>query len=463
MINILQHQKNFKVKNRLGDVVLDFESRVGKNDAIMPGCGQKAVILLAVLATAAAAGAEPEGSPTRVSVLIAAQDVFSRRTSGYMEHLGAQRFDREPGWQVVGAERLFLQKDSIPSLEFFEAAVRDVGLGLGQYENLELDRAVSTLSRAVDGFEKVPQVLFGSRVKSYIKALTFLGASLILHGDIQAGQEAFRRLLVHDRRAQLDRSLFPPAMVGTFEAVRRDVVEGPRGSLSVFTTPSHGKVYVDGVFRGVSPCTVERLPAGRHLVVVRKVGYLIWGGTAQVESGEEQKTRVRLVELPDTAQLLEDLNVVAAELDEDDELPAGLRERAAEGGLDRFVLGRLQQRGQGVYYLVCLYELPSGKVIRSHEGVVNQEERGFANAVDAIFSFLLTGREEVLESAGTIAVGGTLRLKDEELFQEDETPIYHRWYFWTACGVGAASVAVLLVLLLSGNEEQPKSQILLEF
>jgi hypothetical protein len=84
--------------------------------------------------------------------------------------------------------------------------------------------------------------------------------------------------------------------------------------------------------------------------------------------------------------------------------------------------------------------------------------------VDAIFSYLLTGREEVLKSTKTIAVGGgTLRLKDEELFEEDETPIYKRWYFWTACGVGAASVATLLALLLSGGEQQPKSQILLEF
>jgi hypothetical protein len=336
-------------------------------------------------------------------------------------------------------------------------------VGLGQYENLELNQAVKTLRGAVDGFEKVPEVLFGGRVKSYIKALTFLGASLILHGDIQGGQEAFRRLLVYDRRAQLDKSTFPPGMVATFEAVRRDVLEGPRGSLSVFTTPSHGKVYIDGVFRGVSPCTVERLPPGKHLVVVRKVGYLIWGGTAQVEAGEEQKTRVRLVELPGTEQLLENLDAIAAELDEDDEMPDELRKRAVESKLDRFVLGRLQQRGQGVYYLVCLYELPSGEVIRSHEGVVNQEERGFATAVDAVFSFLLTGREEVLKSAKTIAVGGTLRLKDEELFQEDDTPVYKRWYFWTACGVGAASVATLLVLLLSGGEEQPKSQILLEF
>jgi hypothetical protein len=430
----------------------------------MPGCGQIAVFGLAAFMAASAAAADSNGSPTRVSVLIAAQDVFSRRTAGYMEHLGSQRFDREPGWRAVGAELLFLPQDSIPSLDPFNAAVREVGVGLGKYENLELDQAVSTLRKAVEGFEKAPEVLFEGRAKQYKKALTFLGASLILQGDPQKGQEAFRRLLVYDRRAQLDKSLFPPGMVGTFETVRQDVIKGPRGSLSVFTTPSHGKVYVDGVFRGVSPCTVERLPPGRHLVVVRKVGYQIWGGGATVEPGEEQKTRVRLVEQPTTERNLESIDALAAELDDDDALGGELLQRAAGYGLDRFVLGRLQQRGQGVYYLVCLYELPSGEVVRSHEGVVNQEDRGFATSVDAIFTYLLTGREEVLKSAKTIAVGGgTLRLKDEELFEEDETPVYKRWYFWTACGVGAASVATLLALLLSGGEQQPKSQILLEF
>ena len=178
----------------------------------------------------------------------------------------------------------------------------------------------------------------------------------------------------------------------------------------------------------------------------------------------QKKTRVRLVELPTSEQLLETITAISSELDDDDNLEGDLRDRAVGSRLDRFVLGRLQQRGQGVYYLVCLYDLPSGEVIRSHEGVVNREERGFANAVDAIFSFLITGREEVLKSAKTIAVSGSnLRLRDEELFEEDDTPIYERWYFWTACGVGAASVATLLVLLLSGGDQQPKSQILLEF
>ena len=452
------------VKTTDSDVVLDFDTLVGKNVAIMLGCRQITGIVLVVWITAAPAAAGSEGHKTRVSVLITAQDVFSRRTAGHMEHLGLQRFEREPGFWVMGAEEMVLPEDSIPSMDEYQAAVLDVQRGLVDYENLELDKAVVVLSRAVDRFEKVPAVLFKGRVKNYVKALTFLGASLILQGDPQGGQDAFRRLLVYDRRAQLDKSLFPPGMVGVFETVRRDVLKGPKGSLSVFTTPSHGKVYIDGVFRGVSPCTIERLPPGGHLVVVRKVGYLIWGGTTVVEPGEEQKTRARLVELPKTEQLLETISEISAELDDDDDLNVELRDLAVKNKLDRFALGRLQQRGQGVYYLVCLYELPSGEVIRSHEGVVNQEERGFAHAVDAIFSYLITGREDVLKSAKTIAIGSpALRLKDEELFEEDDTPIYKRWYFWTACGVGAASVATLLALLLSGGDEQPKSQILLRF
>ncbi len=447
-----------------GYVVLDLGTSVGKNVEIMPGCLQIAGIVLALQLLAAPAAAGSTGDDIRASVLIAAQDVFSRRTAGYMEHLGSQRLDRERGWQVIGIEEVVLPEDSVPPMDGYRAALSDVRQGLASYENLELDKAVRVLSRAVDRFEKNPSVLFGGRAQAYVKALTFLGASWILQGDPQRGQDVFRRLLVYDRRARLDKSLFPPGMVATFEAVRRDVIGDTQGSLSVFTTPSHGKVYLDGVFRGVSPCTIERLPPGRHLVVVRKVGYLIWGGTATVEPGEEQKTRVQLVELPKTEQLLETINGISAGMDADDDLESELRNLAVKTRLDRFVLGKLQQRGQGVYYLVCLYRLPSGQVIRSHEGVVNQAERGFAHAVDAVFSFLISGREEVLESARTVAVGETsLRLKDEELFEEDDTPFYKSWYFWTACGVGAASVATLLAVLLSGGGQQPKSQILLEF
>ena len=92
------------VKTTDSDVVLDFDTLVGKNVAIMLGCRQITGIVLVVWITAAPAAAGSEGHKTRVSVLITAQDVFSRRTAGHMEHLGLQRFEREPGFWVMGAE-----------------------------------------------------------------------------------------------------------------------------------------------------------------------------------------------------------------------------------------------------------------------------------------------------------------------------------------------------------------------
>jgi hypothetical protein len=58
------------------------------------------------------------------------------------------------------------------------------------------------------------------------------------------------------------------------------------GSLSVSSSPSGATVYVDGVYRGVTPTTVGNLQAGTHPVELAKAGYKGWQGQATINAGE---------------------------------------------------------------------------------------------------------------------------------------------------------------------------------
>jgi hypothetical protein len=253
-------------------------------------------------------------------------------------------------------------------------------------------------------------------------------------------------------------------MVATFESVRRDVVNGPAGSLSVASIPSHGRVYVDGAFRGVTPCTVDRLPVGTHLVVVRKTGYETWGGAAEVrEERAGGQTRVRLRSLPGSRDWIRTVEKAAEDADGVKKLDAGLQRLAQEARLDRLLLGRLTKRGKGVAYFFSLFDVPSSRPVQWHQGVLHQNADDFAQAVAGVVTYLITGESGVLQSYPSMAVDyPPLRLQDEDQFEEVTTPIYKKWYFWTAIGVGVGAGVLLLALLLPESEE-PKSQILLEF
>jgi hypothetical protein len=236
------------------------------------------------------------------------------------------------------------------------------------------------------------------------------------------------------------------------------------GSLSVVSVPSHAKVFVDRVFKGITPCTVDSLPAGKHLVVIRKPGHASWGEAVVVEEGGEQQLRSMLKGIEDVQKTLELAQAAAGEIDEDEPLQADLQERARGAGLDRLVLGRLLQRGEGLAYALGLYDLSTGKLVHAHEGILQEGNQDFAQSVDGLFSYVMTGRGDLLKASHSVSLrDDDIRLKDEERFDDSgSAPVYKTWWFWTAIGVGAGALTVALILLVPSSEE-PQSQILLEF
>jgi hypothetical protein len=87
-------------------------------------------------------------------------------------------------------------------------------------------------------------------------------------------------------------------------------VEAPAGSLLV-TSDVGGDVYVDGVRRDVAPAMINALPAGDHIVEVRRDGQAPWRQSVTVVSGQQSKVAANLG--PSTAAGT--LRVIASETD----------------------------------------------------------------------------------------------------------------------------------------------------
>ncbi len=58
-----------------------------------------------------------------------------------------------------------------------------------------------------------------------------------------------------------------------------------QGTLSVSSNPSGAAVYVDGIYRGLTPTTIGNLAPGQHVVLLSKAGYHDWQGYANIQGG----------------------------------------------------------------------------------------------------------------------------------------------------------------------------------
>lgn len=91
----------------------------------------------------------------------------------------------------------------------------------------------------------------------------YTGLNLLVMNKRAEAEAAFRRALRHDPTLSLDKERFKPSTVKLLESVKA----AARGTL-VITANRPGKVFIDGVERGVTPLTVQ-VKIGEHRVQVR--------------------------------------------------------------------------------------------------------------------------------------------------------------------------------------------------
>jgi hypothetical protein len=71
---------------------------------------------------------------------------------------------------------------------------------------------------------------------------------------------------------------------------------GEFGSLSVTTSPSGARVYVDGELKGVTPATIPGLSAGKHTVLLSLAGYIDLNTTVMINAGKTSEYSTALTE-----------------------------------------------------------------------------------------------------------------------------------------------------------------------
>jgi hypothetical protein len=69
------------------------------------------------------------------------------------------------------------------------------------------------------------------------------------------------------------------------------------GSIAISSSPSGAEVYLNNVFKGLSPITLDSLTPGAYTVTLKLSGYQDWQAGAQVTAGQTTQLTATLTEV----------------------------------------------------------------------------------------------------------------------------------------------------------------------
>jgi len=404
-----------------------------------------------------------EGKRTAAVVLPA--DEFSQKAAALMNHVLRENFRRAPGFSLIDV-RAVLNKGAADSrLDALERGKKLLAAGRDEYDNLELDAAVDKLGKAKEEFQKAVGQLGAGR--GYVDTLLYLGAAYILSGDSDRGGEAFREVAMFDKRISLDPKLFPPSMIEIFSQARDAVAQGPTGTIQLKSNPPACEVYLNGVYKGITPLPLAKIPEGHHFVELEKDGYLPWGQRVEFFAANEETVEASLKESPNAASWKQNIKGLLGDLD-DSEPKAELVKFAQWLGVERLVVVEVKQRGDGITAGAVLLQDAPPKKLAYRSAEFRIVASNFLARADAFFSSLYNanvvlppeegggkrgpGPKVVTAScnsdsdcaAGEVCDTGSNRCIPEAPEGEQ---LYEKWWFWLALGGGAAVLAGAGVLI----------------
>ncbi len=251
------------------------------------------------------------------------------------------------------------------------AAARD-GLAKSKAGHTAFDNL--DLSLAIKEFGEAAQAYLGADARrsfdAYIQALLWQAASRWVNGDHESARSELGRVFAEQPDLLLDKSAFPPDLIGEADNVRGEADAQTKVDLEVTTEPP-ALIWIDGRPVGPSPLVAKVTP-GRHLVAASSPGY-------SLASERSVGTRVRLKLQPAAeSDWVAAQRSLLATTYESSKRAATLKGIVDRLGVDQLVVLALEQDG-AVRSLVAVRVAGDGHVL----GFVRQALPGSASPREA--------------------------------------------------------------------------------
>ncbi len=336
----------------------------------------------------------------------------------------------------------FAQEMPFDQVELARTAYQN---GREAFNKLELDSAILTLSDAVD---QLIAVLPYIKKQELADAMMALAVAQQQRNKIPAMQSTLRRLVTWRPTYQVDSDQFPPAINDPLEAARSYQTQQPQGLVKVLSEPTGAQVFVDGEFAGTAPMTVEHLTVGEHYITFKKLGFKRGLRVANISKDRPAQVLGKLDRSEKFLLVEQAIARVGPTMGQKrlDKVVDNLRETLF---LDHAIFLRMQRTAtlssgvEDVTVSAYLYDLRSRSLLSEKSEKVRVQngvpaEGAMALLADKLYEGVDYDSVEQRPDDAPIPVA------------VQQTPLYKKWWFWTAIGVvvagGASALAVGLTL-----------------
>ncbi len=152
------------------------------------------------------------------------------------------------------------------------------------------DTCTYTVTKRMSRYGKIRVTSDPSRARVFLDG-EYRGRTPITIGDVTVGEHQIK--VTKDDYYDWSETVTVRSNRTTTVLARLDRI--PRtGSISVTSSPSHARVFLDGIERGTTPLTITDIDAGWHQVVIIKERYRAYLEDVHVEGGEELDIEVDL-------------------------------------------------------------------------------------------------------------------------------------------------------------------------
>ena len=161
----------------------------------------------------------------------------------------------------------FANETPTDEIEAARGAMRD---GQQALDDRKVTVAVQKLEQAVSGLAKVLPYI---KKQELADAMALLAVARMQAGDKKGGHNAFIELLTWRPDYLYEPGRLPAEFSAAFDESVKQVEKARKMAVQINSEPPGAQSYVDGKYVGITPCTADAQPVGRHFITFKREGY----------------------------------------------------------------------------------------------------------------------------------------------------------------------------------------------
>lgn len=220
-------------------------------------------------------------SGPRIAVVVVSQDLRASQQQGALEGAAEAALDRATRFNVIPVHDAFNPTAAKKQEGSLDDSREKMKTGKQALDDLDNVKATEAFTQAVDALKESD---LSRNFPALLEAWTMKAAGHATGGENGPAKKDIESVVGLSPRAEFSPTFFPPDLIKFAEAQKKFAANA-KGELLVRTEPPGARVWVDGVYRGVSPVTVAGLTGTKHFIAASEGGYAL--GQSQAAPGEE--------------------------------------------------------------------------------------------------------------------------------------------------------------------------------